>query len=175
MKKKNIAVIGAGYWGRSLVIRLSILKAILPEWLKEPIKNFLNDRRDRKNCIKFQRKSFLPLPHIVKVNRILKAATKHQVKVLVETGTFEGETVRKCSKHFERIYSIELSPLFAARAIKRFRKGKHIKIFQGNSADVLLYCWNKSKKSAFSGWTHIIQEDGRLGERLRRRLARSCW
>lgn len=57
--------------------------------------------------------------------------------VLIETGTFMGDTVFALKSEFSKIYSIELSTELAAKAQQRFQNDAHIKIIQGNSGSML--------------------------------------
>jgi 16S rRNA A1518/A1519 N6-dimethyltransferase RsmA/KsgA/DIM1 with predicted DNA glycosylase/AP lyase activity len=56
---------------------------------------------------------------------------------LVETGTFKGDMIYAMRETFDRIYSIELSDRFYAKAVKNFRKYSHITILHGDSGVVL--------------------------------------
>jgi hypothetical protein len=58
-------------------------------------------------------------------------------KVLVETGTFMGDTVEHLKRTFTFVYSIELSEEFAVKAKKKFEDDKNVKIIQGDSGIVL--------------------------------------
>jgi len=45
--------------------------------------------------------------------------------------------VRKCRRHFERIYTIELSERLAAEAAKRLAMYRHVRVLWGNSGELL--------------------------------------
>lgn len=62
---------------------------------------------------------------------------KFETKILVETGTFLGDTVDYFKDKFVNVYSIELSKELAEKAIKRFEGQNSIKILQGDSGEVL--------------------------------------
>lgn len=55
----------------------------------------------------------------------------------VETGTFKGDTIAAMHSFFDSLISIELSDILWLEASNRFNQDKHIKILQGNSADLL--------------------------------------
>jgi hypothetical protein len=62
---------------------------------------------------------------------------EHELKVMVETGTFFGDTVETFRKKFDRIISIELSEDLAGKAKVRFAADPKISIFQGDSSVIL--------------------------------------
>lgn len=78
-----------------------------------------------------------PPPHPVKEKSILDLARTYGTKILVETGTYQGDMVQAMRKHFNQIYSIELDKALAERAQKRFSGIGKIQILQGDSAQVL--------------------------------------
>ena len=69
---------------------------------------------------------------------ILEYKKKFSTNILVETGTFLGDTVEQFKNDFEKIISFELSDELAANAQKRFENYSHIKIVQGDSGKLLL-------------------------------------
>ncbi|MCE9613253.1 MAG: hypothetical protein K8T26_03200 [Lentisphaerae bacterium] len=76
-----------------------------------------------------------PPPHIVKQRTLLQFARDYQLNILVETGTYRGDTIEAMRTHFDRLYSIELNPELHQKAKERFRdKGRHIVLIQGDSA-----------------------------------------
>lgn len=76
-------------------------------------------------------------PHLQKQIMIKDYARQRHLTVFVETGTYRGDMVEAVRNSFERIYSIELSPLLHQRAAQRFAKHKHIRILLGDSTQVL--------------------------------------
>ena len=70
------------------------------------------------------------------------------IKILVETGTFMGDTVEYFKKDFDFIYSIELSEDLANKAKNRFKGDSNVKIIQGDSGDVLSDLIGSLKQSA---------------------------
>ncbi len=59
------------------------------------------------------------------------------LNVLVETGTFKGDTVFSLESCFNKVVSIELSEALWADAAQRFADYSHVRILQGNSEDKL--------------------------------------
>jgi hypothetical protein len=116
---------------------LQTLKNNLPRFLKNPLQDRLNDFRDRRDAKSYKRAPWFPPPHIVKVGYVLENARKHGIEILVETGTFQGEMVRKCLPNFNSIYSIELGPSLAAAAARKFSRYAHISIIEGDSTSYL--------------------------------------
>jgi len=78
-----------------------------------------------------------PAPHIVKQRHIHALTSLFALKVMVETGTNTGATVKALERHFDEIYSIEIFPPLAAQAKKRFAKNPAIHIIEGDSAKEL--------------------------------------
>lgn len=72
-----------------------------------------------------------------KRQQIKENKDRYGVKVLVETGTFIGDTVEYFKKTFEKVYSIELAEELARKAQKRFQNDSNVTIIQGDSAEVL--------------------------------------
>lgn len=78
-----------------------------------------------------------PPPHIIKQKNLLHYKTKYNLKIFVETGTFNGDMIEAMKDHFDELYSIELyQPLFE-KAEKRFKSQKNITIIQGDSGKKL--------------------------------------
>lgn len=59
------------------------------------------------------------------------------LNVLIETGTFKGDTVFVLESYFDKVVSIELSEALWADAAQRFADYSHVRILQGNSEDKL--------------------------------------
>ena len=78
-----------------------------------------------------------PLSQKEKADLIIKYANKYKSKVLIETGTYQGDTVARCLNHFDKIYSIELGQELYDYCAKRFENVDKVKIYQGNSADII--------------------------------------
>lgn len=59
------------------------------------------------------------------------------LEVFIETGTYLGNTSRWASKHFKEVYTIELSKELFAAAEHNLKNCSNVKVFQGNSVDVI--------------------------------------
>lgn len=75
----------------------------------------------------------VPLAHLEKQRLIRDYAMQYGTNSLVETGTYKGEMLLANLNNFSKLYSIELSPVLAIRARKKFRKHPHITIIEGDS------------------------------------------
>ena len=89
-----------------------------------------------------------PSSHLLKQQAIATIAKQHNIKILVETGTYMGDMVYAMLPVFEKIYSIELSEFFYTKAQKRFRKYKKVKLVFGDSAEKLKEIVNKLNQPA---------------------------
>ncbi|MDR1516902.1 MAG: hypothetical protein LBS52_02185 [Dysgonamonadaceae bacterium] len=79
----------------------------------------------------------LPAPHPIKQDVIRHYQRQSGYNVLVETGTYTGEMIYMQRKNFKSLHSIELADYYYTRAVERFKKYKHIKIWHGDSARIL--------------------------------------
>lgn len=94
------------------------------------------------NKIKNKIKAYIKKPVVVpsyevKKNTLNEYKKKYGLNVLVETGTFMGDTVEYFKDRMKRIISIELAEDLAKRAQKRFENNQNIKIINGDSGKVL--------------------------------------
>jgi hypothetical protein len=64
-------------------------------------------------------------------------AFRYKTSILVETGTYNGDTVDSLRIIFKNLYSVELDDVLFRRAKKYFKDSKKIKILHGDSAKVL--------------------------------------
>lgn len=55
--------------------------------------------------------------------------------ILIETGTYKGETTVICSKKFKKIYTIELSKNLHQYCINKYKNIKNIEFLQGDSPE----------------------------------------
>ena len=71
-------------------------------------------------------------------HRLLRAAgAERGLRVLVETGTYMGETAWALRRDFDRIETIELEPTLARLARVRFARTPQVRVHEGDSATVL--------------------------------------
>ena len=81
---------------------------------------------------------FESIPEISEKRDLIEYYRKiFEPKVMVETGTFFGDTIEYFKNKFDRLISIELSEELAEKAVRRFENDKHIKIIQGDSGVIL--------------------------------------
>jgi hypothetical protein len=66
-----------------------------------------------------------------------KLARLYGSRILVETGTYYGETLKALHSTFAELHSIELSAEFFRQARERFGGDSKIHLWQGDSGDVL--------------------------------------
>ena len=80
-----------------------------------------------------------PIPAVGEIKRIIlhSYAKKHNLKVFVETGTFNGDTVEAMRPYFKTLHSIELSKELYLKAKRRFAYYSNISIWNGDSGKVL--------------------------------------
>lgn len=108
--------------------------SILPEFAQ----NIYHSYKKNKQISKWKKQGCpIPPPHAVKEALVLEYKNKHQINILVETGTYLGDMVWAQRQEFEQIYSIELSKELASDATRRFKKYSHITIIQGDSGKVM--------------------------------------
>jgi hypothetical protein len=79
----------------------------------------------------------LPVPHWVKQATLREYQRAFQLPILVETGTFLGDTVRSLKGDFEEIYTIELDEALCQKARRRFARYRHVCVIQGDSGERL--------------------------------------
>ena len=118
---------------------IDIFKNKTKRELKKQV-NFLSDRlqflSERLQYIESKGGS-MPLSPQYKQNNIREYAQEYNCKVMVETGTYLGDTVYALKNDFEKIYTIELSKKLFEDAKKRFSGESQIYCYQGNSKDIL--------------------------------------
>ena len=58
-------------------------------------------------------------------------------KVFIETGTYHGKTTFGALRDFKTIHTIELSEEWYQKAVRQFKKFKHVHCHKGDSAQIL--------------------------------------
>jgi hypothetical protein len=76
-------------------------------------------------------------PLFIKFNILKVYKKKFQLHILVETGTYLGDTVNKARGLFKEIYSIEVDKTLYNKAKNKFSCYKDINILEGDSSRVL--------------------------------------
>ncbi len=100
--------------------------------LKEKIKDI-----DSRVAYIWQKGGMLPLTPEFKQKNIKEYAKEYNCKILIETGTYLGDTVNALKNDFDEIFTIELSKDLFEKATKRFNNVSKIHCYQGNSKDIL--------------------------------------
>lgn len=77
-------------------------------------------------------------PHpLFKRKRIKSIAKRYNCETIIETGTADGKTMKYLRKNFKKLLSIEIYEPNYIVASNRLKKYSHIKLFYGDSADLL--------------------------------------
>lgn len=105
--------------------------------MREALRAWRAARRDARDWDAWRRAPEPPPPHVVKVRAVLEYSQRFDLRVLIETGTFEGEMARKCRRGFRRIVTIELDPDLARHAVRRLARHPNIEVIEGDSARIL--------------------------------------
>lgn len=111
---------------RSLVRRFPLLYDVL-----EPLNSQI--------IVSRWRRQGAPIPASPSVKRVMlrRTAQEHGLRVLIETGTFRGDTVMALRRDFDRIVSVELSPELHAKAVRQTRHQHNAELLLGDSGEVL--------------------------------------
>jgi hypothetical protein len=78
-----------------------------------------------------------PAPPHLKRAIVADYVKKHGPTVFVETGTYRGDTLARIQPLVSQAISIELDPVLASAAKRRFRRRSHVEIRVGDSAVAL--------------------------------------
>jgi hypothetical protein len=65
------------------------------------------------------------------INRLRRATAG---RTFIETGTYLGGTAYRCSKVFDRVYTIELDPELARQAAENLSQRPNVEVIQGDAA-----------------------------------------
>ncbi|HWD27740.1 MAG TPA: hypothetical protein VG387_11275 [Rhizomicrobium sp.] len=79
----------------------------------------------------------VPAPGHIKARNLLALADIYNIDVLLETGTFQGDTIAATASRFKKIISIEIFAPLAEAAKRRFAGRSHIQIVQGDSGTAI--------------------------------------
>ena len=116
-----------------IIILRSFAISLLPS-----MANFYENIRFLRYLTQWRREGyFIPLPALLKRSLILKEILRIKADVLIETGTYLGDTTWFLRKHIKDIYTIEIDPQLATLARWRFRNWKHIHVIEGDSGFTL--------------------------------------
>lgn len=79
----------------------------------------------------------LPMPHYGKFCVVREYAERFQLRVFVETGTYQGDMPYDMVPYTDRIFTIELSPNLYKKAKQRFAGYSGIEALCGDSSELL--------------------------------------
>ena len=102
----------------------------MASWFKQ-----LKEKRKFKKWIEDGRPD--PPPPLPERDMLLGYKSRYGLQILVETGTFKGDTVEAMRREFKRVYSIELAEKFYQDAKKRFSGVANVDLRQGDSGKVM--------------------------------------
>jgi FkbM family methyltransferase len=95
-------------------------------------------RRGRREIAEWQRAGRpAPPPAAVKHACLREQARRHGLRILVETGTFYGDTLFRLRRDFSQLFSIELDPALHQEAGRKLGHLGHIRLSHGSSASQL--------------------------------------
>lgn len=89
-----------------------------------------------------------------------------QAEIIVETGTYLGDSTIKMARKFKQVHTIELGVELFEKAQKRFVKKKNIRSYQGDSAKLLpdIIKQLKNSKTVFFLDAHFSMADTAQGD-----------
>lgn len=93
--------------------------------------------KERKAVQDWKRGKLKYPPSSVKYGVIKEYARRYNLKVLIETGTFQGDTILAVRRNFEKIFSIELSEKFYRLSKAKLGKFSNVKLVRGDSSEKL--------------------------------------
>jgi hypothetical protein len=107
---------------------------IIQNYFHEKKESFLNEEEFKKWVANG---SPVPPPHSAKQKVIEKYAKQYSCSTLIESGTYLGDTIYSQKDNFSQIISVELSRKLYKAACRRFKNYPHIRVFFGNSGELL--------------------------------------
>ena len=72
--------------------------------------------------------------------------------VLIETGTHAGFTAVWAAERFKQVYTVEISPVWAARARKRLRPFQNVLVMNGDSLKWLPHFVTSAEDAPYMAW-----------------------
>ncbi|SOE21298.1 hypothetical protein SAMN06298216_1771 [Spirosomataceae bacterium TFI 002] len=79
----------------------------------------------------------IPPPQVVKLFKIKELQASHKCDYFIETGTYKGDMIYANKHNFKNLISVELSPLYFAKAEKKFANDSNVKIHFGDSGKLM--------------------------------------
>jgi hypothetical protein len=122
---------------RSIPYYLKLRELFLRTPAGTPTRRWIIRRRHTTAAKQWDSSKPLPAPEPIK-RSILRHYLKHYaLEILIETGTFWGDTIAALEADCRQIYSIELSSQLYAHAKKRFKGHSNVHLLNGDSAKIL--------------------------------------
>ncbi len=98
------------------------------------VKGWLGHILDLVDAVRFDFKN----PHsYTKFRMIQSLKQKSKSKILIEAGTYFGVTADRCSRIFDKVYTIELNQTLAQKAIYFLEPRKNVTVIKGDALKVL--------------------------------------
>lgn len=117
------------------LLKVMILNSFIYKKNVFGVKNFSENKAIIRNWI--QEGKPIPPPEAYKYLTIINYAKIYNLKILIETGTYVGGTIKATKKFFKRIYSIEIDKDLFNLAKKEFQEDKNIYLLNGDSSKLL--------------------------------------
>ena len=80
---------------------------------------------------------FMPVPYFIRRAQLLQVGKRIGAEVVVETGTYRGDTTVFLARHFRETHTVEVVPELAQLARERFANQPSITVWDGDSSHVL--------------------------------------
>ena len=110
----------------------------LPAHWKRPVVEWRNARANARALATWEDEGRADSPPSAYKHQLLRERRRrHGLQVLVETGTYLGDTIAALRSEFREVTSIELSPALHACAVSRFSTAKNVSLLEGESGEVL--------------------------------------
>ena len=88
-----------------------------------------NEKQNNENKFRGNFGGFLPMSNKLKQSLIINYAKQYNIDILIETGTYKGDTLKACSNTFKKLYSVELDKNLYEKAKIKFNNVEKIKYF----------------------------------------------
>jgi hypothetical protein len=119
------------------MILKQVAKSLLPNLAIDLYRERKQYQREKRDIDRYLLNPLPPPPACLKRRTVREYGKRHNLRVLIETGTWCGDMVAYCRSSFSAIYSIEIDPELAANAQQRFRNDRHIRVLHGDSGKLL--------------------------------------
>jgi hypothetical protein len=117
---------------------MEVPQAVLHAWRRFSMRPFMRPWTAPRAFEKWDRAGRpVPAPPIVKQTIVNEYRQRFALRVLVETGTFQGEMIEAMLGRFDRIYSIELDGRWFDEARRRFGRRRDVRLLHGDSGTKL--------------------------------------